>query len=349
MKAVLINDTSAWYHYGCFFTSTGLKRLINESYELIDSIPIQEMPSLKLERRAADCLTTSGLTQFVEQNRAFFARLERASLIILNGEGSIHGDRPGVWRLFSILCAAKQVLNKSVFVVNHSVYPDDGQSYDGASTDQLYRQTYECLDYVAARDQLSWAILRDLGISAVESFDCAVIALDERTFHKERRVAVGGSPIYAPGNLAEFLEVFRRMSQEGWECSFLFGAPDRPAGDDKRFISDMAALDGGLNVRRIADADDFVSEIGRSSLLVSGRFHYTIVSHCLGTPCVVLRANTPKNEALCVALGYPAPIAWDAPDLSTTVARRAAAALERNARSEPSLDHLRSLARRNVP
>ena len=348
MKVVLINDTSAWYHYGCFLTSSGLKQLINERYELIDSIPIHEIYPLHLDFDSAKSLTPSALEAFVKHNQQAFARLEKADVVIVNGEGSIHGESPFVWRLFSLIGGAKLLLEKSVFIVNHSVFPDDGARYNGATTDSLYRTVYELADYVAARDRTSCGILHDLGIPCMESFDCSVIGLEAKKVPKERQVVVGASAAYASANLEAFLDAFRQLSLEGWDCCFIFGAPARPARDDQRFIAECAALGGGLRVKEPADAAEFVLEIGRSSLVVSGRFHYTIVAHCLRTPFVVLGTNTPKNEALCSALGSPAPISWSAADLGSRILRAAEVAPAETS-GGPSLSELCALARKNLP
>jgi polysaccharide pyruvyl transferase WcaK-like protein len=237
------------------------------------------------------------------------------------------------------------VLKKQVFIVNHSVFPDDGQRYAGRTTDALYRRVYQLADYVAVRDRRSSAVLRDLGIPGVDSFDCSVIAVTPKRVSRDRRIVVGASAAYA--NVEAFLGIFRQLSREGWDCRFIFGAPARPARDDQRFMSEMAVLGGGLPFKEVADADEFVGEIQRSALLVSGRFHYTIVAHCLGTPYVVLGANTPKNDALCAALGSPPPIPWTAADLRGRIMQAVAARIE--PAGEPSLARLRALARRNLP
>ena len=44
---------------------------------------------------------------------------------------------------------------------------------------------------------------------------------------------------------------------------------------------------------------EWLDTIRSATLLVSGRFHYTIASCMLDTPCIVLDSNTPKNRAVC--------------------------------------------------
>ena len=59
----------------------------------------------------------------------------------------------------------------------------------------------------------------------------------------------------------------------------------------------------------------WLDTIYQASLLVSGRFHYTIAAAVMGTPFILLESNTPKNAGLAKSLGAPPPLSYRSHDL----------------------------------
>ncbi len=109
----------------------------------------------------------------------------------------------------------------------------------------------------------------------------------------------------------------------------------------------------GLAVKEIEDPDEFLTQLESASFLISGRFHYTITAFALRTPFLMLSANTPKNVALSEMLDCEPPLCWDDPDLYKKIHRNFeqlnVGKSSPSYRRDERLEHLRALARRNIP
>ncbi|MGI9214589.1 MAG: hypothetical protein ACR2HS_02715, partial [Gammaproteobacteria bacterium] len=95
MKALLLNDTTAWYHYGCTATSFALKEAI-KSHIIITSLTtlsILETYEVKsTPDNYADFLQLDNYHKFTKDNKFLVKLLEENDLIIINGEGTIHDN-----------------------------------------------------------------------------------------------------------------------------------------------------------------------------------------------------------------------------------------------------------------
>lgn len=347
-KAILLNDTSEWYHYGCQLTSMGLRGLIGERFDLADRVPISALGSIRCKAIPFEDFSFDGLDSFIAANSEFFARIEAVDTVIINGEGSIHGWNGFVQRLFYIIKAARTRFGKNVYIVNHSVYPHDRAELCGSRLEELYQEAYAEASFVAVRDGLSLNILNALGVRCVLGFDCAVLSIDHAQYEGSDLVVFGGAAKFGEHHPDVFVALRRAFSERNLECCFLVGAPAYPAKDDMRLVEAIGKLDRSFPIVEAGSAQEFVKTLGRAKLHVSGRFHYTIVSHAVGTPSITLHSNTPKNEALCTTLNAPLPLGWDSPELSASLVERAEAVSSRDV-AGPDLAELQQLARRNLP
>lgn len=102
------------------------------------------------------------------------------------------------------------------------------------------------------------------------------------------------------------------MHQQGYTITFLYGAKDWPAKDDREFIAFLKSiLKFDLKVFEAKNIDEWLSCIENAKLLVSGRFHHTIAAGCLGTKFIALNSKTPKIDGLLKALGKEGPLRYD--------------------------------------
>lgn len=87
-KVALFNDTSAWYHWGCTATSTGLKEGIRHlGYEL-DTIPINVTYSLKEVPAFDDFDDVQKFQRFCNLNKDTIAFIQAADAVVVSGEGT---------------------------------------------------------------------------------------------------------------------------------------------------------------------------------------------------------------------------------------------------------------------
>ena len=351
MNAILLNDTQHWYHYGCHFTSSGLKALIAERYRLIDAVAIHELFALRPPMLPNDFARPAMIDELVAAHRGLFDRIALADVVVVNGEGSLHGLTRPVLTLLWVIAASRLVLGKPVFIVNHSAYPDDREEPADRVAIDLYRRAYALADYVAVREVASHALMRGLGVRCELSFDCSVLAIDSgEERRRERVVAVGGAAGFDATGTTALARWLHDANADGWRCKFVHGAPERPARDDERFLAALRAAATPLESTLITGPEQFTDELGSAGLVVSGRFHYSIAAYALGTPFVLWGSNTPKNTGLSVMLGAPPPLPWNAPDLFDRLGQAAGAANASDGeRRQQRLAALRQLARRNLP
>lgn len=353
MRALLINDTERWYHWGCTATSRGLKALVSERHELVGSVPLDEATRL--------AEPPEGPAQFVEPgfferhaaaNPAVYRAVAEAELIVVNGEGTLHGVRRPVGCLLYLMWAAKRHLGKTVWLVNHSAYPDDATIPPRAAIGSFYARVFRALDYVAVREPVSLGLLCDLGVPAVQSADC--LPLTFATLPPAPAgdaIAVAGAAEFPEARLPELANLLREWSADGTPVVLPLGAAAKPAADEARFAAALKSLLPALSIRDCASLEDWRDCLAGARFLVSGRFHHSLAAFCIGTPFVALDTHTPKLAGLSTMLGLPDPIRHDAPDWAQALAaRRAWVEAERGRFGDAErLAELRALARRNLP
>lgn len=90
MKALLLNDTTEWYHYGCTATSFALKEVI-KSYAIITNLTMLSiLETYKVKSilvNYAGFLRPDNYHEFAKNNRFLLKLLQDNDLIIISGEG----------------------------------------------------------------------------------------------------------------------------------------------------------------------------------------------------------------------------------------------------------------------
>lgn len=356
--AVLLNDTTDWYHWGCTATSLGLKSLIGERYDLVDAIPIRTTYGLARPPNSPPQFHDAAFfKQHAADNADLYRRIERADCVFVHGEGTIHRLGRAAINLLYMAFAARRYLNKPVYVVNHSVYPDGSrETYDGAAFN-FYRTIYAAFDYVAIRETISKGMADHFVSSAVQSFDCLPLAVERllpETPKREKTLVIAGSIFFRPVGLAALVAFTNEMKEAGYRPAVLTGAQAEPAADEAAFAEALRGHDTGdwtyLDAKSL---EEWLSTIGSAALLVSGRFHHSLAAFALRTPFVMLHSNTRKMNALAAMLGTPEPLKYDDPDLGVLLEARADHAQSEEFRRavfrDDRIDSLRELARRNLP
>jgi len=356
--AILLNDTTDWYHWGCTATSLGLKSLIGERYDLIDAIPIRTTNRLARPPNAPPQFHDAVFFKLhAAENADLYRRIERADCVFVHGEGTIHGLGRAAINLLYMAFAARRYVGKPVYVVNHSLYPQTGRAAEEASADAFYRSIYAAFDYVAIRETLSKEIADRLGLAAALSFDCLPLTA-ERLFPAKptrgKTLAIAGSVAFDAAGLAALVAFANGMKRRGYQPVVVTGAQANPAADDVRFVAALRTHDtGDWSYVEAKSLEEWLTTIGSAALLVSGRFHHTLAAFAMQTPFVMLNSNTPKMNALAAMLGAPEPIGYNDPDLGGALTARAEQArAEEFARTAFDPGRIRSLldlARNNLP
>ncbi|MGD9536946.1 MAG: tetratricopeptide repeat protein [Alphaproteobacteria bacterium] len=354
-RLAFLNDTSDWYHFGCTATSTALKQgFAARGYEVRPVPTSRLLGCAPAPERLSDYDDPAFFERFSAANRDLIAALEAADLMVINGEGSLHGTGAYPRTLLYVAYCAATRLGRKVQIVNHSCYPESAARISDALTNALYKKVYETLDFIAVREPLSAEILDTLGLVPTRSFDCLPLYVaDHYRGHADRRrsgVVIAGSVAWRREALPAFARLIELARDRREPVTVLIGAQANPARDDRAFVEALRAAQGsGWALIEARSLGAWLDAIAGARLLVSGRFHHTIAALCLGTPFVALESNTPKMQALLDMTGQAPPLGFDDAALADALASQATERLERG---EPllareAIAQLENLARQN--
>ncbi len=354
----LLNDTSAWYHWGCTCTSYGLRSEINARGFDVDPISISETYGCQeTPNKIADYNDEEFFKNFCAANLALMKRLASADAIVVNGEGTLHGTGAPARALLYLAYVAKTRLGRAVHIINHSCFPEDSAALTNSAAKALYKLVYGAMDFIAVREPLSADIVGALEATCVQAFDCMpfFIAGRSSSWAEEggRGVVFSGSVAWDRDMVPILATRIDQLVRQGIPVSVLVGAAAKPARDDQNFVAAIGeAVPRGWELVDALSEDAWLRTIGGARPLVSGRFHHTIAAACLGTRSIAFTSNTPKVEGMLSLVGQQAPIDQSAADVEAQLKQRIGEALaedpiEESGKSEEMCTKLRDLARRN--
>lgn len=312
--ALLIGDTSAWYHWGCSCTSIGLHDELRQRWRSVSSIAMHRLVGLTTLPATAEQFDDEATFEaFASAYPSIVDAIERSDRVYINGEGTLHGTGPSALALLYLARLASTRLKREVHLINHSCFPDGAAGLVDSPAAELYRRVYSDLAFVAVRERISHALLGDMGVAAVQAFDCLPLFANRHYERRQsepgsRRVVIAGSVAWgagdATGRIAEFV---RQLAGEGFEPVVLLGASRLMASDDVLFVERLTAEAGGsFDVVYASSEAEWLRVIDESAALISGRFHHSIAAAFLDTPFIVMESNTPKIAGLLEMLGVDA-------------------------------------------
>ncbi|WP_367607135.1 tetratricopeptide repeat protein [Legionella sp. W05-934-2] len=321
-RALLLNDTSSWYHWGCTCTSNAiLKHLLDRGYHT-DSVPIQDSLAIVYSPNTLDDVQSADFqTKFIKQNAVIIDKIRTCDVVVLNGEGSLHGSSSPVLTQLLLVKLAKERFGKETHIINHSCYPDDSSQITDTPICNLYQSIYTSMDSVAIREPISTALMRKLGIDATQSFDCLPLYLQQHQIipSQERQpyIVLSGSVILRDDHIDQFVNLMPELKERGLNIIVLTGAKAHPAREDI-YLIDKLKQKGDVSWQWVdaKSAKEWLRVIGEAQLLLSGRFHHSIAAAFLKTPFIALNSNTPKMNGMLEMLQLPEPISMETEHLS---------------------------------
>ncbi len=310
-KALLINDTASWYHWGCSCTSIAIHQQLNEMGFSVTSLPINavmamsSMP-LSVEDFDSDLFWAS----FKSQQKDVVQAIEQSDVVVVNGEGSLHGLGPLPLKLLFLMYLSGKRLKTPVHLINHSCYPTEEVRAEQSLERFLYQKVYSELDFCGVREIKSARVLKELGVPARITFDCMPLFVarnfTEMRNEKGTSIVIAGSVALKEEGLSLLSSSVQKLSDRGYDVKLLIGADASPAVDDLRFASALGRLCPESFSLINADSElEWLNTINQAQLLISGRFHHSIAAALLKTPFIALETNTPKLDALLEMLSLP--------------------------------------------
>jgi tetratricopeptide (TPR) repeat protein/polysaccharide pyruvyl transferase WcaK-like protein len=336
----LLNDTAHWYHWGCTGTSMAIHQSLSDMGFYINKIPISGVYTCKNTPATMDDFGNPDFFRtFAGANRWMIREIENMDIVVINGEGSLHGNSANALNLLYLAYASKIHLGKIVQIINHSCYPENSFQISGTPMWEIYKKVYSVMDFIAIREPVSFDLMCRAGLPGTLSFDCLPLYITKnyknRAERKTKQIVIAGSVAWHHAGITTFPLYIRRMNRLGFEISVLTGASSLPASDDEEFLKVLShhCPKGWTNVKA-ESMEIWLDTIAGASLLVSGRFHHTIAAAALGTPFILLESNTPKNSGLAKVLNSPGPLPYDTPDLAMQLLKQTQSVL--NNPIEPS-------------
>lgn len=331
MKVLLLKNTTARGDFGGLAAYIAIAREIKNLDHELSFFAINDSEVLKyMPTTAMEFFDQRILAKFMAHNHKLCALIKTNDLLLVNGEGALHGTKKEAFLLLYIMYIAKSIFTKNVQVINHSVYPHNTLSIEYSEIFSLYKKVYSSLDFVAIREPLSAALMRDLGVSVGEGFDCLPLYI--KHYYKPKLILkqddiilLSGSSAWTNTNnfatctpasclkssLVQIVKALHLKMAEGYRIKFLYRDLDYVATEDQEMICYFRSLMGkSFSMLQVKTIDAWLAAIEGASLLISGRFHDCIAAACLGTKFIALNSDTPEMTGLMQVLAYPKPLMY---------------------------------------
>lgn len=284
-NVVVLGDTRDLHHHGCEAVLAGLTGGLAAA-----GIPADEVISgLDWKTSAASCL--------------------RARLLVINGEGSLHHDRPAIRQVLEI-AECRKTAGLPTALVNSSWF-----EISATLTARL-----AAFDLVALRESRSFDEVAAAGIPCIRTPDLAIREAMAR--RPTTPPPAAGRIITSDSTDEETTLLLRRLAgRNGWVYLPVLYPPAHPRpGAKSRKIwrkCQLARLLGPLarvvlspryhaHLAGAPDLDAYCLALSQSAGVVTGRFHTVCLCIGLGVPFVAVASNTPKIESLLADAGLDA-------------------------------------------
>ena len=280
-SVVLINDTRVDHHHGCSRVVAAINHLV--------------------EKNGMTLVAASPAHADWRNDEALARRLESASLVIVNGEGTIHHDRPAGRTLLAMGSHARRIGIPAVMV-------NCGGEANGAELTDLLSE-FQC---VSVRDHASARAVRKAGI------ECSVVPDLSLYLDAPAPQALRAGVGFTDSVLRDVTLALEQLRREVGGCVVpVQFSPPGLGGKWQYFREYIGRADLGHPVRlgqllrgRLAQfrsqsgtAEEFVTQLGALQLLVSGRFHACTLALLARTPFVAAGTNSGKIRALVEDVG----------------------------------------------
>jgi polysaccharide pyruvyl transferase WcaK-like protein len=306
-QAVLLNFTANTYHWGCYGTSMELWQSLAELGYYIEMVNVREIHMLDpTPHKVGDFDDPDFGATFLKANLRIYHLLLSADVVLVNGEGTLHGNGKAAVNLLYLMYLAKVNFQKRVHLVNGSFFPAD----DGAPSevlDMLYGRVAQKLDLLVPRETDSKAVLDRLGVANVLGFDCLPRfihrhgALNSHVF--QPTIVVAGGVNMTREQARKFGLLLAPFQSGGTRLKFLTGAKAFVNQEDARIYEEIQRHCPALECFNALSMADWLSTLQNAACLVSARYHHTLAAVSVGLPCVVFPSNTSKTNASLAMLG----------------------------------------------
>jgi hypothetical protein len=237
--------------------------------------------------------------EFSEKFPEEHEKIQRADLVVVNGEGTIVNDLPGYpfyrrsgrYTMF-MSYIARNLYKKPTFLVNFTYHPEN------SVVDSMAKQVFPTLDAVSVREPLSLEALSKISVEANFVPDTLFSwALSNEVPNKIRNHAIFGDTSAVKYTGSVFFEKLGKVIEQlSHDYHIIFADGNTPFADD--IFSLVKRLDIGWITPRNTSVPDLFEKFRESRFYFSGRWHNSILAACAGCPIVTIGSDSFKTKAL---------------------------------------------------
>jgi polysaccharide pyruvyl transferase WcaK-like protein len=330
LSVCFVNFTGLRANWGCQATSFELLKLVDGCFgddvspqysfvPLLAQTPLeldldQRLPEIfaafeKVATNACDKADALSLLEEICLARfGDWADLVRtADLVVFQAEGTMSGrfefrTGPGV---FLLPFVAKHAWGRRVISLNQTLFSTRPEMT------AMVRHALAAFDFVAVREAFSVAFAR------AEAIPCAYVpdaAFLTRPCPDARlpTLVEGESHFCVTGSALKEVEGSRHIFELADKIRSATGSTPVLAAASDRTLIELAAENWAAGSYKVVPKNvhypAVASILERCDFLLGGRYHMAIMAAAVGTPTLLLRGNTPKNEGLAAMLGSPYPV-----------------------------------------
>jgi polysaccharide pyruvyl transferase WcaK-like protein len=316
--------------------------------------------------------------EFIESDLSskFFGCINNIDHVVINGEGSIHGNsRKGKMLLF-LAYLAKDRYDVDTHIINHTV------QIDNPDIREMIEMVYPILDTLVFREPLSTDhYLEEVGEGNVVQAADAAWCFDEILSAVELNDIYnrGGISIWYPGNephqgldftrsyitvgggsgfrhdtsavASDFVDVVQSIEDKTSNVEVVLTAAAHP---DEQFMLKVSEKTGHPLVKLNNSSKIATSIIGNSEVYLGGRWHPSIFALLEGTRLVNFNGNTFKIKAIKEQFDLDHPIyrcgemGSRIDEIAASVSQRLEYKRKEDIPTEKQIDEMRSLVKKNV-
>lgn len=298
-NVVVVNDTSKSTHFGCQVVMMNLVSALLELGVKVQIVP----PNLSWEY--------------------FKITIERSDCVMINGEGTIHHSSASGARLLKLIAFCNQ--RKIACSLINTTWEENGEELSrlvSLASHVFVRETRSKLEL--SRDGIESTVVPDLSFFSYPDFSRGYSSTAQQTSgviftdSVDREVAESlffahqsyeGSSFLSVMGLGEYslspyreaqklvresrITVAKKVRVSSWLSSRTSGLVKKihQVGKNTTSLREFP-------MRQVCELSDFLAEINKASLVVTGRYHVVAMCLMLGTPFFATNSNTHKIEAM---------------------------------------------------
>jgi polysaccharide pyruvyl transferase WcaK-like protein len=232
-----------------------------------------------------------------------------ADLIVLQGEGTMTGtDFVRGARLLLLPFVAKQIWKKPVISLNQTLFICEDEF------EEIAAAAFNCFDINGVREPISLDVARRIGIRKVLHVpDTAFLAKPARDaspleFEPNSRYFCVTGTAFPGEDVHE--KIFDIAAQVRDQTGLVPVVAASTLADRKLEV--MAQKAWAPSSYKVVPFNAFyptaMAAMSRCEFVMGGRYHMAIMAAAVGTPAVLVRANSFKNESLSALLDAPNPV-----------------------------------------